>query len=109
MTLRTPQTVVTTGTTPSTFTPTVSDTIPGSTAGPNGWFLRVTTSGTATTVKTTDPGFTPISNPGNPAGVVMPSTGTSQILIPRGAIDNTGVVGITFTSITGVTCELYAA
>lgn len=109
MTLRTPQSVVTTGTTPTTFTPTASDTIPGSTAGPNGWFLRVTSTGTASSVKTLDPGFTPISNPGTVAGVTTAATGVSMILIPRGAADSTGVVTVTFTPTTGLTCELYTA
>lgn len=109
MTLRTPQSVVQTGTTPTTFTPTTSDTIPGSTAGPNGWFLRVTTTGTPSNVATLDPGFTSISNPGTVTAVAAPATGSRMILIPRGAADSTGVVTVTFSSITGVSCELYTA
>lgn len=110
MTLRTPQSVVTTGTTPSAFTPTASDTIAGGTAGPNGWFLRVITTGTATNVTTLDPGFTAISNPGTVTAVAAPATGIRMVLIPRGAVDNTGVVTVTFSgALTGVTCELYTA
>jgi hypothetical protein len=59
MTLQTPQSVVTTGTTPSPITPTASDTFPVGRFGPNGMFLRVITTGTATNVAILDPGFTP--------------------------------------------------
>lgn len=110
MALQTPQSVVTTGTTPSAFAPNASDTIPGSTAGPNGWFLRVITTGTATNVGINDPGFTAISNPGTVTAVAAPATGVRMILVPRGAIDSTGVVTVTFSGArTGVTCELYIA
>jgi hypothetical protein len=110
MALVSPQSVVTTGTTPSAITPSASDTIPGSTAGPNGWFLRVITTGTATNVATLDPGFTGISNPGTVTAVAAPATGVRMILIPRGAINSSGVVTVTFSgALTGVTYELYTA
>jgi hypothetical protein len=110
MALQTPQSVVTTGTTPTAFSPNASDTIPGSTAGPNGWFLRVITTGTATNVSVSDPGFTPISNPGTVTAVAAPATGVRMILIPRGAVDSSGVVTVAFSGArTGVTCELYTA
>jgi hypothetical protein len=110
MALRTPQSVVTTGTTPSAYTPAASDTIPASTAGPNGWFLRVITTGTATNVATLDPGFSAISNPGTVTPVAAPATGVRMILIPRQAADASGVVTVTFSgALTGVTCELYTA
>ncbi len=110
MALRTPQSVVTTGTTPSAYTPAASDTIPVSTAGPNGWFLRVITTGTATNVGINDPGFTGISNPGTVTPIAAPSTGVRMILIPTRAADATGVVTVTFSgALTGVTCELYTA
>lgn len=110
MALQTPQSVVTTGTTPAAFAPNASDTIPGSTAGPNGWFLRVITTGTATNVGITDPGFSPISNPGTVTPVAAPATGVRMVLVPRGAIDSTGVATVTFSGArTGVTCELYTA
>lgn len=110
MTLRTPQSVVTTGTTPSAITPTASDTIPASSFGPNGVFLRVITTGTSTNVAVLDPGFSPISNPGTVTAVAAPSTGVRMILIPRGAVDSTGVATVTFSgALTGVTYELYTA
>jgi hypothetical protein len=110
MALVSPQSVVTTGTTPSAITPSASDTIPGSTAGPNGWFLRVITTGTATNVSVLDPGFTALSNPGTVTAVAAPSTGVRMILVPRGAINSSGVVTVTFSgALTGVTYELYVA
>jgi hypothetical protein len=110
MTLRTPQSVVTTGTTPSAITPTASDTFPGSAFGPNGMFLRVITTGTATNVAVLDPGFSPSSNPGTVTPVAAPATGIRMILVPRTAIDSSGVATVTFSgALTGVTYETYTA
>lgn len=110
MALQTPQSVVAAGTTPAAFSPNASDTIPGSTAGPNGWFLRVITTGTATNVAILDPGFSAISNAGTVVPVAAPATGIRMILVPRGAIDSTGVATVTFSGArTGVTCEIYTA
>jgi hypothetical protein len=110
MALQSPQSVVATGTTPTPITPTASDTIPGSTAGPNGWFMRVITTGTASNVAVLDPGFTSISNPGTVTAVAAPATGVRMILIPRGAINSSGLVTVTFSgALTGVTYELYIA
>jgi hypothetical protein len=75
MTLQTPQSVVTTGTTPTPITPTASDTFPVGSFGPAGMFLRVITTGTATNVAIQDPGFTSISNPGTVTAVAAPATG----------------------------------
>lgn len=110
MTLRTPQSVVAAGTTPSAFTPTASDTFPVASMGPNGLFLRVITTGTSTNVAVLDPGFTPSSNPGTVTAVAAPSTGVRMILIPRTAVDATGVATVTFSgALTGVTAETYTA
>lgn len=109
MTLLAPQSVISTGTTPSAITPTASDTIPGSTAGPNGWFLRVITTGTASNISVLDPGFSAISNPGTVTPLAAPATGVRMLLIPRGAINSSGLVTITNTSVTGMTYELYSA
>lgn len=110
MTLRTPQSVVTTGTTPTAITPTASDTFPVASMGPAGIHLRVITTGTATTVSVQDPGFTPSSNPGTVSGVVCPSTGVRVILVPRTAGDSTGVATVLFSgALTGVTYEIYTA
>src|SRR3954464_13517063 len=110
MTLRTPQSVVPAGTTPAAITPTASDTIPVSTFGPTGVFLRVITTGTATNVATLDPGFSPSSNPGTVTPVAAPATGIRMILVPRTAIDSTGVATVTFSgALTGVTYETYTA
>jgi hypothetical protein len=110
MALVSPQSVVTTGTTPSAITPTASDTIPGATAGPNGWFMRVITTGTSTNVAVLDPGFTGISNPGTVTPLAAPATGVRMLLIPRNAVNTSGVVTVTFSgALTGVTYELYTA
>jgi hypothetical protein len=110
MTLQTPQSVVTTGTTPSAITPTASDTFPVASMGPNGIFLRVITTGTATNVAVQDPGFTSISNPGTVTAVACPATGVRMILVPRGAANSAGVATVTFSgALTGVTYEIYTA
>lgn len=110
MTLRTPQSVVAAGTTPSAITPTASDTFPAASFGPNGLFLRVITTGTSTNVAVLDPGFTAVSNPGTVTPVAAPATGVRMVLVPRGAIDATGVATVTFSgALTGVTYEIYTA
>lgn len=110
MTLQTPQSVVTTGTTPAAITPTASDTFPVGNFGPAGMFLRVITTGTATNVAILDPGFTGISNPGTVTAVAAPSTGVRMILVPRGAVNSSGVATVTFSgALTGVTYEIYTA
>jgi hypothetical protein len=109
MALLTPQSVVTTGTTPSAITPSASDTIPASTAGPNGWFLRVITTGTASNVSVLDPGTTASSNPGTVTPLAAPSTGVRMLLIPRTAINSSGVATVTSSSQAGMTYELYTA
>jgi hypothetical protein len=103
------QSVVSTGTTPVPITPTASDTIPGSTAGPNGWFMRVITTGTASNISVLDPGFTPQSNPGTVTPLAAPATGVRMLLIPRAAVNTSGVVTVTSSSQTGLTYELYTA
>jgi hypothetical protein len=109
MAVLSPQSVVTTGTTPSAITPTASDTIPGSTAGPNGWFLRVITTGTASNISVLDPGATAISNPGTVTPLAAPATGVRMLLISRGAVNGAGFVTITSSSQAGMTYELYTA
>jgi hypothetical protein len=110
MTLRTPQSVVPAGTTPTAVTPTASDTFPGSAFGPAGMFLRVITTGTATNVSIQDPGFSPSSNPGTVTPVTCPATGVRMFLVPRTAIDTTGVATVLFSgALTGVTYEIYTA
>lgn len=108
MALLATQSIVSTGTTPVPITPTVSDTIPGSTAGPAGWAMRVITTGTASNISVLDPGFTGISNPGTVTPLAAPATGVRMLLIPRGAINTSGVVTVTASSITGMTYELYS-
>ena len=110
MTLQTPQSVVTTGTTPTPITPTASDTFPVSAMGPAGMYLRVITTGTATNVAILDPGSTGISNPGTVTPVACPATGVRMILVPRGAMNSAGVATVTFSgALTGVTYEIYSA
>lgn len=110
MTLQTPQSVVTTGTTPAPITPTASDTFPAGSFGPNGVYLRVITTGTATNVSVLDPGFTASSNPGTVTAVAAPATGVRMVLVPRSAINSSGVATVTFSgALTGVTYEIYTA
>lgn len=110
MALQSAQSVVTTGTTPTPITPTASDTIPAGSFGVNGVYMRVITTGTSTNVAVLDPGFTAQSNPGTVTAVAAPSTGVRMILVPRAAINSSGVATVTFSgALTGVTYELYTA
>jgi len=99
------------GATPIPITPTASDTIGAAFAGPNGWTMRLITTGTTTTYTPTDPNITTLGSPGTPAGVVMPATGVREIVIPLSAINlNTQLATLNFTgALTGVTYELYRA
>lgn len=107
MALQTPQSLTTTAAAPVPLTPSASETIPASNFGTAGIYIRVITTGTATTVTTLDPGYTPSANPGTPTGQVMPATGSRQWLIPRFAINTSGVATVTFSgALTGVTYEL---
>lgn len=107
MALQTPQSLTTVAAAPVPLTPSASETIPASTFGPNGVYIRVITTGTTTNVTVLDPGTTPSSNPGNPTAQAMPATGVRQFLIPRGAINSSGVATVTFSgALTGVTYEL---
>lgn len=111
MALQSAQSVVTTGTTPAAITPTASDTIPASSFGVNGVFLRIITTGTATNVSVLDPNLTAMSNPGTVTAVAAPATGVRMVLVPRAAINAaTSVATVTFSgALTGVTYELYTA
>lgn len=111
MALQASQSVVTTGTTPAPITPAASDTIASSSFGPQGVYMRVITTGTATDVAVQDPGATPSGNPGTVTAVSAPATGVRMILIPLSAVNpSTGVATVTFSGArTGVTYELYRA
>ena len=76
--------------------------------GPTGVVMRVITTGTATNVAVLDPGVTPgLGNPGTVTPVACPATGVRKILIPRSAINSSGVATVTFSgALTGVTYEL---
>lgn len=101
----------TAGATPIPITPTASDTVGAAFAGPNGWTMRLITTGTTTTYTPTDPNVTALGSPGTPAGVVMPSSGSREILIPLSAINqSTQLATLNFSgALTGVTYELYRA
>ncbi|HEY9411121.1 MAG TPA: hypothetical protein VIP77_16195 [Jiangellaceae bacterium] len=108
------QSIVNTGTTPAQITPAASDTIAPGQFGAIGCVIRVATTGTATDVNVSDPGFTPSGNVagGTPqAGRVIscPATGIRTIFIPPTAVDQSaGFATITFSGVrTGVTYELY--
>jgi hypothetical protein len=109
LTLLVPQSVVQTGTTPTAITPTASDTIPASAFGPNGAFLRVITTGTASNISVLDPTTTQLNNPGTVTALAAPATGVRMLLIPRAAINSSGVATVTSSSQAGMTYELYTA
>ncbi len=95
-------------TTPSAITPSASDTIAEAQMGPNGCLMRVITTGTATNVSITDPGFSPMGNAGTSASLAAPATGSRMLPIPRSALNSSGVATVTFSgALTGVTYELY--
>lgn len=103
------QSVVTTGTTPSSVTPTASDTFAAGDIVPTGGcVLRVVTTGTSTNVSVLDPNVTSQGNPGTVTAVACPSTGVRYILVPVSAVSaSTGVATITFSgALTGVTYEV---
>lgn len=108
MTLQVSQQAVQAGTTPSALTPAAADTIAEASFGPNGLIARLITTGTVTTFTVTDPGTSPLGYTGTPAGCTMPATGTRMVPIPRGAVNPaTGLATVNFSSVTGVTYELY--
>lgn len=108
MTLQASQSIVQAGTTPTPITATSSDTIAEPSFGPNGVAMRIITSGTATNVSVLDPGVTGQGNPGTVTPLAAPATGVRMLLIPRSSINgNTNQATVTFSSITGVTYELY--
>lgn len=108
MALQASQSLTTTATAPVALTPSASETIAASSFGTQGVYIRVITTGTATTVAVLDPGTTASGNPGTVTGQVMPATGSRQWLIPNSAISaSTGVATATFSgALTGVTYEL---
>jgi hypothetical protein len=108
MTLMVPQPIIATGTTPQPITPTASDTIAGSTAGTDGWDLRIITTGTSSNISVLDPNSTIQGNPGTVTPLAAPATGVRMLLIPKSAINPaTGLVTITSSSQAGMTYELY--
>ena len=95
-------------TTPTPITAALTDTIASSSFGQQGVAVRIITSGTPTNVSVSDPGLTASGNPGTVTPLTMPSTGSRMLLIPRSAIvPSTGLATLTFSSITGVTYELF--
>lgn len=93
--------------TPVPITPATTETFGQGCFGSQGMKIRIITSGTATNVTVSDPGYTPSSNPGNPSALACPATGARSTLVPLAAINqNTGVATLTFSSVTGVTYEI---
>jgi hypothetical protein len=95
-------------TTPAVITAASSDTIAEGQFGANGCIVRVISTGTLTNVSISDPGVTPQGNPGTVPSLATPATGNRMLFIPRSAINpTTGNATINFSSITGITYELY--
>lgn len=108
MALQVSQNIVQAGTTPAAITAASSDTIADGSFGPTGVICRIITTGTGSNVTITDPGTTALNNAGTPAVLAAPATGVRMMLIPRAAINPaTGLATINFSSITGLTYELY--
>jgi hypothetical protein len=109
LTLLVPQSVVQAGTTPNPITPTASDTIPASAFGPNGCFLRVITTSTASNVSVLDPTTTALNNPGTVTALAVPAGVARMVLVPKAAINSSGFATVTSSSQAGMTYELYTA
>ncbi len=87
---------------------TTSDTISQADLGTRGANLIVRTSGTVTNVSVADPNTTPSGNPGTVTPIAMAATQNRAIFIPPSAVNPaTGLATVTYSSATGVTCELY--
>jgi hypothetical protein len=107
--LQVSQTPTTVAAAPVPITPAASDTIAASSAGSQGVYIRVITTGTATDVGVADPNSTVQGNPGTVTAQTMPATGVRHWLIPLAAF-NGGTCTVTFSGArTGVTYELYRA
>lgn len=108
MTLQSATTLTQTAAAPVPLTPAATDTIPASSFGDQGVYIRVITTGTATDVNVVDPNRTGLGNLGTSTPQTMPATGTRKWLIPKSAVDPaTGVATVTFSGArTGVSYEL---
>lgn len=94
--------------TPVPITPALTETFAQGCFGNQGMRMRIITTGTASNVTVADPGTTPSSNPGAPSALAAPATGNRELLVPLSAINpSTGLATVTFSSITGVTYEIY--
>lgn len=97
-------------TTPAPITPATTETFGPGCFGTQGMRLRVITSGTLTNVTVADPGLTPSGNAGTAVALATPATGARELLVPLSAVNPaTGVATVTFSSVTGVTYEIYRA
>ncbi|MET0426281.1 MAG: hypothetical protein ABW046_20600 [Actinoplanes sp.] len=95
-------------TTPAPITPALTETFAQGCFGTQGMRMRIKTTGTLTNVTVLDPGTTPSSNPGTPAPLATPATGERELLVPLTAVNPaTGLAQVNFSSITGVTYEIY--
>ena len=106
MALQVTQSLSTAAAAPVALTPSASETIAQSSAGSQGVYIRVITTGTTTTVTVQDPNLTVQGSVAAPAGQAMPATGVRQFLIPLAAF-NGGTATVLFSgALTGVTYEL---
>jgi hypothetical protein len=68
--------------------------------------LHIKTTGTATTITWTDPGFTPAGTPAGVLSQVMASTEERFIRVPESLANSSGVIAVAFSgALTGVTGE----
>lgn len=108
MTLRAAGKATVAGLTPTSYTPTTSDTISGDDIIPNlGVALRVVTTGTAATLTVVDPFKTAGGSVAASQTVSLPGTGTRYVFIPSSVVDpTTNLATVTLSVITGISCEL---
>lgn len=97
------------GTTPAPVAVAASDTIDRSQFGPAGVDLRVINAGgSPDTVTVVDPNLTAIGSAATNPTVSVPAGQTRNIFIPVQAINQaTGVVTVTHSFLTTVTCEVW--
>lgn len=96
-------------TTPAPISPATTETFLGSGCfGTQGMRMRIITTGTLTNVAIQDPGYTPSGNAGSAPPLACPATGARELMVPNSAVNPaTGQATVTFSSVTGVTYEIY--
>lgn len=108
MTLFAAQTVVITGTTPTSNTTTTSDTVSANDIlAYGGAVARFVTTGTAATLTLVDASKSPSGSPATNPTVALPGTGTRYVLLPAGFINPANnTLNYTLSVATGISVEI---